>query len=85
MQPLGHELIRVDLNQLNRPDRADLGTIEFVSTSSRFTMDRCEIRIDGESRVRMRLEAIKLGMIGIAVCCATKDGSRQQRLAPQSD
>jgi hypothetical protein len=82
MQPLERELTRVDWNELNRPDRADLGPIEGVPASSGFAMDCGEIRIDGESRMGMCLEAIKLGMVGIATRCATKDRARQQRLAP---
>jgi hypothetical protein len=84
MQPLELDLIRVDWNEANPLDQADLGPIEGVPASSGFAMDRGEIRIDGESRMGMRLEAIKLGMFGIAARCAAKDRPGQQSLAPQS-
>jgi hypothetical protein len=85
VQPLSHELTFVDVNELNWADRANLRSIECVPTSRRFAMDRDEVRIDRKARVGMRLEAIELGMIGIAACRAAKDGSCQQCLAPQSD
>jgi hypothetical protein len=62
MRPLERDLVRADRNGPNRPDGTDLGLVEGIAAPRGLALDRREIRVDGEARIGMRLEAIELGM-----------------------
>ena len=83
MTPLIGQLTRADRNRINRPDRADLGTVKGISAFAGLVMDCGEVGIDRQARVPMRLETLKLRMVGVPARLAAKDSPGQQRLTPK--
>lgn len=85
MAPLMRKLARTDRNVLNHPNRTDLGMVEGVAPMRGLGVNRSQVCVDGQARMRMRAEALELRMVFVATCLAADDRLGQQRLTPQGN
>jgi len=83
--PFIRKLPRTDPDRLHRADRPDLGAIERVTATRGLGLDRREIGVDGQQRMRVPAKALKLWMMGVAARLAAQHGLGKQGLTPKRD
>ena len=83
--PLIINLARSDNDWFNNPDLPDFCAIEGIASLCSFGMDSGQVRIYGQARLRVRLEALQLWMLGVAQGLATKYCLCKQCLTPKGN
>lgn len=83
MHPLVTELAFSHRKKVNSPDRTYLGFIKGITTLQRFVVDRRQIGVDGQPRLRVGSKTIQLGVPGVTSGCTAQDCFRQQGLTPE--
>lgn len=85
VDPLMRKLARADRDALDRPNRTDLGTVEGVAAMHGFGVHRSQVCVDGQARMRMQTETLKLRMALVATRPPANDHLGQQSLTPQGN
>lgn len=79
------QLARTDRDGLNRANYSNLGSVECVTSARGLILDGIQVRVDGQTRVRMRFETLKLRVVRITPRLAADDCLGQQSLPPQGN
>jgi hypothetical protein len=77
MLPLKRKLTRADQDGLRDTSRPELGLVERIATCDGLGIDGGQIRVDGNSRMRVSPEPLKLRMVKITARFTSQDGPGQ--------
>lgn len=83
MLPFISKLASRDADWLDLPQRPDLGAIKGVAPLRCFRMHSGQVGVHGQARLRMRLKALQLRVMGVAAGLPAKYRLGQQGLAPK--
>lgn len=85
MEPLVRKLTRTDRNLLHGANHANLGAVEAVASTRGLRVNRGQVRVDGQTWMRMRTETLKLRVVLVTTRFAANHSLGQQSFSPQSN